>query len=63
MKTIEITIDRDGQSRVETKGFSGHDCRQASRFVEAALGVVLNDRPTSEAFQAQEQSQKINQHG
>ena len=39
MKTIEIIVDPKGQARVETKGFSGGECREASRFVEQALGT------------------------
>jgi hypothetical protein len=38
MKTIEIIVAPDGKSRVETKGFTGSECREASRFVEQALG-------------------------
>ncbi|MCH8149830.1 MAG: DUF2997 domain-containing protein, partial [Planctomycetes bacterium] len=38
MKTIEIIISPSGQSRVETKGYSGSKCQEASRFLEAALG-------------------------
>jgi Protein of unknown function (DUF2997) len=63
MKTIEITVDREGRTTVETKGFTGTECRLASRFVEDALGVVVNDRPTAEAFQAQPQPNKIDLHG
>ena len=33
MKTIEIIVAPDGKSRVETKGFTGSECREASRFV------------------------------
>ena len=36
MKTIEIIVYPDGKSRVETKGFSGGECRDASRFIEKA---------------------------
>ena len=38
MKTIEITVSPKGDTKVETKGFSGTECRQASRFIEEALG-------------------------
>ncbi len=38
MKTIELIVSPDGSSRVETKGFAGSDCQQASRFLEQALG-------------------------
>lgn len=38
MKTIEITVSPSGESKVETKGFIGSSCREASRFIESALG-------------------------
>ncbi len=38
MKTIEIIVAPDGRTRVETKGFTGSECREASLFVERALG-------------------------
>ena len=51
MKTIEITVDEDGRVTVETKGFSGGQCREASRFVEEALVLRLTsgaaDGPSS----------------
>ena len=47
MKTITITVDPRGQAKVETSGFAGSECRDASRFVEQALG-----RPTGEILTA-----------
>ncbi len=44
MKTIEITVAPDGQSKVETKGFSGAQCRDASRFIETALGQSVKEQ-------------------
>ena len=38
MKTIEITIQPNGETKVETKGFAGPECKEASRFLEEALG-------------------------
>lgn len=38
MTIITIIIVPDGQSVVETNGFSGASCRDASRFLEQALG-------------------------
>ena len=52
-KTIEITVDAEGESTVETKGFAGPACREASRFVEAALGTAVAERLTP-AFHAAE---------
>ena len=54
MKTIEITVDRDGLVTVETRGFAGGSCREASRFVEEALGARTSERPTAEFYRAQE---------
>ena len=51
MKTIEITVTPDGQTRVETKGFVGSDCREASRFLEQALGKRTEEQLTSEFHQ------------
>ena len=36
-KIIEITVSPTGETRVQTKGFTGSGCRDASRYVEAAL--------------------------
>ncbi len=30
MKTIEILVSPTGQTQIQTKGFSGSSCRQAS---------------------------------
>ena len=38
MKIIEITINAKGETTVQTKGFAGGSCRDASRFIEQALG-------------------------
>ena len=58
MKTIEIIISPSGQSRVETKGFAGSKCRDASRFLEAALGKTTSETLTAEFHQAQCHQQK-----
>jgi len=47
-KTIEIIVSPDGQSRVETKGFAGSDCREASKFIEQALGKQTGEQLTAE---------------
>ncbi|MDM4015135.1 DUF2997 domain-containing protein [Roseiconus lacunae] len=48
MKKIEILIRPDGENRVETKGFSGSECREASRLLETALGKRQSESLTSE---------------
>jgi hypothetical protein len=59
LKTIEITVTPTGQTSVETKGFSGADCRQASAFIEAALGQRTGERLTSEFYALENQSQQL----
>ena len=49
-KTIEITVDVKGETKVETKGFTGGECREASRFVEQALGPRSAESLTAEYF-------------
>lgn len=53
MRIIEIIISPTGQTRVETKGFTGGECREASRFLEAALGKTTNERLTAEFYQTE----------
>jgi len=61
MKTIEITVSPTGQTRVETKGFTGSECQAASRFIEHALGKRISEQLTSEFHQQQPQQQNLNQ--
>ena len=58
--TIEITVSPQGDTRLETKGFAGATCRDASHFIENALGEMLSDQPTAEAHRAtQEKTQDV----
>lgn len=59
MKTIEITVTPDGQSKVETKGFSGAQCQQASRFIEQALGTPVKERLKPEFYVQAENTQQL----
>jgi hypothetical protein len=61
LKTIEITVDPKGQSKVETKGFTGGECREASRFVELALGPRSAETLTAEFYQDQPAGQDLRQ--
>jgi hypothetical protein len=59
LKSIEITITPSGQTSIETKGFSGTECRQASEFIEKALGQRTGERLTSEFYAQESQSQQL----
>ena len=52
-KTIEIVVAPNGQSRVETNGFVGSECRQASLFMEQALGQRASEQLKPEFHQGQ----------
>ena len=61
MKTIEITVSPVGEAKVETRGFTGPECREASRFVEQALGRKTAETFTAEFHQGQQADQSLKQ--
>jgi hypothetical protein len=61
MKIIEITVDSKGQARVETRGFTGGECREASKFIEQALGQQTSEKLTDEFYQSQPTQQQLKQ--
>ncbi len=61
MKTIEITVSPNGEAKVETRGFTGSECREASRFVEQALGRKTAETLTAEFHQGQQAGQELRQ--
>ena len=61
MKLIEITVDGKGQTRVETRGFTGGECREASKFIEQALGKRTDEKLTAEFHQGLDTDQQLRQ--
>jgi len=51
MKTIEIIVSPKGETTVTTKGFVGGECREASKFMEQALGSRNSEQLTAEFHQ------------
>jgi len=51
LKTIAIIVSPTGETQLETKGYAGESCRDASRWLEQALGQVTRDEPTAELYQ------------
>ena len=49
MKTIRVII-KNGETRIETSGFVGSSCQDATRSLEAVLGKTVTDTPTEEAY-------------
>ena len=52
-KVIEIIVSPTGETRLETKGFAGVECKAASKFVEQALGAATGEQITAECHQSQ----------
>jgi hypothetical protein len=59
MKTIEVVVSPQGEVTAETKGFAGSSCREASRFIEQALGQRTGEQLSVEFHQSQAQPQKL----
>jgi hypothetical protein len=52
MKTIEITIGPKGDVQLETRGFAGASCRDASKALVASLGLPVAEQLTAEFYQS-----------
>jgi hypothetical protein len=60
---IEIIVTPTGKTSIQTLGFTGPSCREASKFLEEALGTRLSEQRTAEFHQTQviQQSQRLRQ--
>ena len=56
-----MIVSPQGETTVQTKGYAGADCLQASKFLEQALGVVTPDQKTAEFYQAAAAEQQVQQ--
>ena len=60
-KTIEIIVSPKGETTVQTKGFTGGDCLQASKFLEQSLGISTAEQKTGEFYATSRTEQQIRQ--
>lgn len=60
-RTIEVIVSPTGETRLQTKGYAGNDCQQASKFLEDALGTKLTESKTAEYFQSASTEQHVQQ--
>jgi hypothetical protein len=58
---IRIIVGPKGETRIETRGFTGGECREASKFLEQALGQPVNEQLTAEFYQSQTAEEQIQQ--
>jgi hypothetical protein len=60
---IELIVSPQGETTLETKGFAGSGCQQASRFLEQALGSRDSEKLTAEYYQTLPASSSVQQQG
>jgi hypothetical protein len=60
-KVIEVIISPKGDATIQTKGFVGNECLQASKFLEEALGVPTRETKTPEFYQSEFVPQQVTQ--
>ncbi|MBW4646923.1 MAG: DUF2997 domain-containing protein [Goleter apudmare HA4340-LM2] len=55
METLEFIIYPDGRVQEKVTGIVGASCAEVTAAIEAQLGIVLSNEPTSEFFATQMQ--------
>jgi Protein of unknown function (DUF2997) len=60
-RIIEVLVSPQGEATVQTRGYAGTDCLQASKFLEQALGVTTSDRKTAEFYDVARNEQQAQQ--
>ena len=63
MKVIEVIVTSKGETTVTTRGFAGQSCRDASKFIEQALGQQIGEQLTAEFHQAASAEEHLRQQG
>ena len=61
MRIIEVIVSPQGETTVQTKGFVGAECLQASKLLEQALGITASDVKTAEFHQQSVAEQQAHQ--
>jgi len=66
MRQVSMTVPLHGLSKgkskitIETTGFQGTACTDATKAVEAVLGRVTDDAPTSEMYDTEDRQERLN---
>jgi hypothetical protein len=60
-RVIEVVVSPQGQATVQTRGYAGGECLQASKFLEQALGGVADERKTAEFYETAPAEQRVQQ--
>lgn len=49
-RVIEVKVSPTGNVTVQTKGYAGSDCLQASKFLQDTLGMSVNEIMLTEFY-------------
>ena len=49
-KIIQVTVSPKGETKIETTGFTGSSCQEASRALEKALGAKTSETLTGDYY-------------
>jgi hypothetical protein len=60
-RVIELIVSKEGETTVQTKGYSGGTCMEASKWLEHALGITTTDQKTTEFYETTQTEQHIHQ--
>jgi hypothetical protein len=60
-RIIEVIVSPTGEATVQTKGYSGGECQDASKYLEQALGITTADCKTAEFYSTKEARQEVQQ--
>ena len=60
-KIIEVTVSPTGETTIQTKGFTGEECRQSSRNLELALGIKISEKLTNEFYAESKNTEEARQ--
>jgi len=61
MKKVIVRINK-GKVTVEAQGYKGESCKDATKPIERALGMTVDDTPTSEMYEQQEESTYLDEN-
>ena len=56
-KIIQVVVSPKGETKIETTGFAGSSCQDASRALEQALGAKAGETLTGEYYTASTEQQ------
>lgn len=56
-KIIQVIVSPKGETKIETTGFTGSSCQDATRELERALGGTVSENLTGEYYAASNEQQ------